>query len=174
MPKVQKVVEDLRNAWIAVYRQSHTPVVIKAAGMLEYDLERSIIRTMRPLKKKMMKRLFSGYGPISTFAAKIDIAFALDIITLEVHEELHKIRDIRNKFAHSKSSISLDLPPLISLFNKLKRPPTASGSYDQVFVACVLALDDFLEAYLARMGETEDLRLYRKSPEKTFDASRGG
>jgi hypothetical protein len=54
---------------------------------------------MRPLDKKLAGRLFKGYGPLSSFSAKIDLAYALKVTTLEIHNELHKIRDIRNAFA---------------------------------------------------------------------------
>src|SRR5215469_7700297 len=35
---------------------------------------------MRPLSRDMKDRLFDGYGPLANFAAKIDLAFALEIL----------------------------------------------------------------------------------------------
>jgi hypothetical protein len=55
---------------------------------------------LRPCELK--KRLFAAYGPLSSFAAKIDLAFALEITTEATHKELHKMRKIRNAFAHTK------------------------------------------------------------------------
>ena len=45
--------------------------------------------------------LFSGHGPLASFAAKIDFAFYLGLISKSDHAELHRIREIRNEFAHA-------------------------------------------------------------------------
>jgi hypothetical protein len=86
---------------------THTTAVVTAAAGLEGMLELAIRSKMRPLKQKMTERLFEGYGPLSSFAAKIDLAYALDITSTEINEELNKVRKIRNKFAHSIQAINL-------------------------------------------------------------------
>ena len=50
--------------------------------------------------EKVIDSLFSGYGPLSTFSAYIDIVYALGHIPKELHREFHLIRKIRNHFAH--------------------------------------------------------------------------
>jgi hypothetical protein len=45
------------------------------------------------------------------------------------------------------------------MFLELKRPPDVTGTYVQQFVQCGVVLDNYLEAFLFRMGETNDLRL---------------
>jgi hypothetical protein len=107
-------------------------------------------------------RLFGSYGPVATFAAKIDMAYALGITMEAIHVELNKIRKIRNVFAHTRGPVSLDTEPIKSIFYKLARPPGITGTYLEQFVKCGLAVDDYLEAYLVRMGETEDLRALQK------------
>lgn len=59
---------------------------------------------MRALSNNMAERIFDGYGPLSTFSAKIDVAFALDLIDADVHRDLRTIKDIRNCFAHTTHS----------------------------------------------------------------------
>ena len=90
------------------------------------------------------------------------MAFALDITTTEIHDELHKIRKIRNALSHSKSRLSLDAEPMRTLFYQLKRPPKITGTFIQQFVECGVVIDKFLEAFLLRMGETEDLSILKK------------
>ena len=63
---------------------------MRLISIIEYDLERSIKYKFRPLSNKMTKRLFDD-GPISSFAAKIDLAYALDITADATHQELNKI-----------------------------------------------------------------------------------
>jgi len=94
MPDLNDLKESLANlteSIIRTERQSHAAIVVTITSILEYDLERSIKWKFRPLNKAMKKRLFdSAYAPIGTFAAKIDIAYALDITSDAVHQELIK------------------------------------------------------------------------------------
>jgi hypothetical protein len=130
-------------------RLSHTAVVVTAAAILEDVLEQCLKKKMRPLKSSKERRLFAAYGPISTFAAKIDLAYAFDITTDDIDRELQLIRKIRNAFSHSKETRSLDEEPIKSLFYALKRPAGASGTYPAQFMACVQVLANYLDAYLA-------------------------
>jgi hypothetical protein len=92
------------------------------------------------------------------------LACALDITTDAIDKELTTMRRIRNKFAHSKERLSLDEEPIRTLFYELKRPLESTGSYVQQFVQCGVVLDDYLEAFLYRMGEREDLRIIDGKP----------
>jgi DNA-binding MltR family transcriptional regulator len=143
--------------------------VLVAASILDTELERALKATMRPLDKKITGRLFKGYGPLGSFSAKIDLAYALNITTLEVHTELHKIRDIRNAFAHTVKVLTMSSDEVLPLFNKLKRPtnPKSSSMLD-VYLACVGELDFYLERYLIRRGITDDLSKRRVRGSKSF------
>ena len=157
MADIKEAAEKLTDALIRSHRMSHTSVVATSASILNIDLERCIKLRLRPLNKAMTRRLFGTYCPLSTFAAKIDVAYALDITTDAIHVKLSKIRKIRNLFAHSTSILSLDKEPIRPLFNSLARPPKTKGTYSEVFVACITSLDDFLENYMIRMGVTDGL-----------------
>jgi hypothetical protein len=159
---IDETFSNLAKGLIASRKMSHSAVVLTASSILEYDLERSLKAAMRPLNKYMEERIFEGYGPLSSFSAKIDMAFAMDIITKHVFDELNKIRKMRNAFAHSKARLSLEEEPMRALFYSLKRPSGASRDYAEQFLACITAIDEFLEAYLGRMGVTEDLRPTKK------------
>jgi hypothetical protein len=170
-PKAMSDAEPtLAELFLKAHQESHASIVLRLVAVLEYDLERCLKRRFRKLNGKMQKRLFGTYGPASTFAAKIDLAYALDITTDETHAELNKFRQIRNVFAHNKGRVSLDMEPIKTMFYTLKRPPGMTGSYSDQFVKCVIAVDDHLEAYLVRMGETEDLRALKK-PAETIERS---
>jgi hypothetical protein len=175
MPDLNDLKESLANltdSIIRTERQSHAGIVVTITSILEYDLERSIKWKFRPLNKAMKKRLFdSAYAPIGTFAAKIDIAYALDITSDAVHQELNKMRKIRNEFAHTTKPLSLDTEPIKALFLTLARPPGITGSYLQQFAQCGVVLDDYLEAFLIRMGETEDLRVLEQKPLEVVEAT---
>jgi hypothetical protein len=164
MPDLKDAFAKLRDSIARSEKQGHAAIVVRLTSILEYDLERSIKRKFRSLNKDKRNRLFEGYGPLSSFAAKIDLAYALDITTDAIDKELTLMRRIRNKFAHSKERLTLDEEPIKTLFYELKRSPGATGSYVQQFVHCGAVLDDYLEAFLFRMGEREDLRIIDGKP----------
>ena len=91
---------SLSELFTEVWRQTHPMVVMTVVSVLDYELVRSITKKMPNLDKEINKRLFRGYGPLSTFSSRIDIAYALGLISAEIHQELTKIRNIRNLFAH--------------------------------------------------------------------------
>jgi DNA-binding MltR family transcriptional regulator len=51
--------------------------------------------------------LFKGYGPLSSFAARIASAWALGYISDSIKNDLTCIRNIRNHFAHHPADTSL-------------------------------------------------------------------
>jgi hypothetical protein len=53
---------------------------------------------------KHIDGLFSGYGPLATFAAKGSLCYALGFIDEAVFRDLEIIRRIRNRFAHDHAS----------------------------------------------------------------------
>ena len=174
MPDIGEAMENLAKSLIENRRTGHTAIVLNGTAILDYDLERAIKWKMRPLNKQMSKRLFGTYGPISTFAAKIDIAYALDIITTELRAELNKFRQMRNAFAHSKLRLNLEEGPGRILFDRLTCPSLESKPFAAAFFDCIIAADEFLEAYLFRMGETEDLAITRKKPPEKEGQDRTG
>jgi hypothetical protein len=153
-----KSIVELREKIDRMEKQTHAGFVMRLISIIEYDLERSIKYKFRPLSNKMSKRLFDD-GPISSFAAKIDLGYALDITADATHQELDKIRQIRNAFAHTRDALSFETEPIKSLFEALARPSGITGTRLEQFVQCVAVLDDYFEAFLARMGESQDLRI---------------
>jgi hypothetical protein len=158
---VDKLFESIRQQGLL----GHASVVIRFSAILEEDLEQAITLKMRPLSKHMQERLFGDYGPISSFAAKIDIAFALDITTTEIHEELHKIRRIRNEIAHSKTTANLEIEAIRPLFDALRKPPTTKTKPLEIFAECAIAINEYLERFMVRMGVTENLSLFARKME---------
>ena len=52
--------------------------------------------------KKLQEALLLENRPLGAFSARIDIAFALGLIPRSIHTDLHRIRQIRNAFAHDR------------------------------------------------------------------------
>jgi DNA-binding MltR family transcriptional regulator len=73
---------------------------LSICAKLDAALEAAILEKMRPISQRLRITLFEGYGPLASFSAKIDIAFALSIIDEAMYADLKVIKEIRNQFAH--------------------------------------------------------------------------
>src|ERR1700730_17456544 len=65
---------------------------IGGTAAVDNSLRAALLTKMRPLSRAMKDRLFEGYGPLATVAAKIDLAYALEIIPTEIYDQLKKIK----------------------------------------------------------------------------------
>jgi hypothetical protein len=75
--------------------------------------------------------LFRGYGPFSSFAARINTAFALGLLTEKMRDDCNYIRKIRNHFSHHPAEASFLTSPVRELCANLstaKPIKTADGS----------------------------------------------
>ena len=128
-------------------KQSHAGLVLWSSSFLEQIVEYILRLHMPKLSKSLGDKLFTGYGPLSSFSAKIEIAYALDLITDENRHQLNAIRGIRNVFAHSSDpDLHLDHELVSRLIAKLTRAakihrPNSSIFLD-VVVECARSLGD--------------------------------
>ena len=88
--------------------------------MVEIALEKFLKKKMRRISNKLEGRLFDGYGPLSTFSGKIDIAFAFEFIDEPTCNALKALKDARNKLAHSSQLLVFEISDLPEAFRKLK------------------------------------------------------
>jgi hypothetical protein len=147
--------QSLKSLAQHVGRLSESGTVLVATSLLDTELERAIKAIMRPLNSELKGKLFKGYGPLATFSARIDIAYALKIVNKDVQRELHKMRDIRNAFAHTVIIQTLDSEKVRPLFVKLNAPTNPKSDHNlDVFIACV---EDLLICLETSMGGSDDI-----------------
>jgi len=79
--------------------------VLSLGGKLDIALKIALLARMRPLGNRLTASLFDGYGPLSSFSAKIDLAFALSIFDENLYSDLKIIKEVRNIFAHPKAPL---------------------------------------------------------------------
>ena len=111
--------------------QTHASSALVIAGVVEDELEKLLLSEMRPLSNTFAERLFEGYGPLSTFSGKIDISFAFDLIEEAVYRDIRVIKDIRNRFAHTKHFVFFTTPDIAKLCRKLSN--WREGGDDETF-----------------------------------------
>jgi DNA-binding MltR family transcriptional regulator len=82
-----------------------TTVVVTATSMLDYVLKAAFVaRFRKQADDSRLIEIFDGYGPLSTFDAKIRLYDSLDIAPPDTRHDLDLIKAVRNKFAHATYS----------------------------------------------------------------------
>jgi hypothetical protein len=92
-----------------VNSQTDRGAAIVSAGVLDELLELAILARLIKISSDRHESLFKRTGaPLSSFSAKIEMSFALGIISNDARLALHLVRDIRNIFAHRIEQITFD------------------------------------------------------------------
>ena len=142
--KLETIIEDAMRYYDALNQESDRAAAILAAAHFENVLGKQIMHKFVELNRELQKKIFDGYGPLSTFSAKIDIAFALGLYDEENRKGLHKIRRIRNEFAHAPIPIKFNNEKIADMCSKL--PCISSSDAD----------DTFRERYINYLQISED------------------
>lgn len=161
---------DLAETIRRMARETETAFAIVLASRTEDWLQFSIQAMMRRLSKTKADRLFCGYGPLSTFSAKIEIGYALKIFDDDILLDLKSIQGIRNKFAHAKEPRHFDDPDLEPLFQKLSgwsKDAKRQDLFSERIKACVEVFKKHLERYALAQALEEHIAARESSPEKS-------
>src|SRR5262249_15079476 len=119
--KYPKLIEEID-------KQRDRGAAILAASVLEDHLTQ-IIKTRLERNPKIESRMFKGYGPLASFAAKIDLGFLLGLYSPHVHKQFGYIREIRNEFAHNLQPLSFRSQRIKDLCSHLQHPPGAARAF---------------------------------------------
>jgi hypothetical protein len=85
----------------AFFKSTHASTCLTSAAVLDERIAQALRLRMVNLNAALQKKLFKGYGPLSSFWARIDIGYALGMLSKDIAKEAHTIRGIRNDFAHT-------------------------------------------------------------------------
>lgn len=157
-------------------------MVLLCVALIEQALEDAILARCTKYYDEPpgRDRLFGGdpgSGAINSLSAKITIAHAMHLYGDYLRDDLSRLRRIRNVFAHAKTRLSLDSPPIADAlhFNLLdpalprnfagaERTTTNRGKF---LAVCGLSLIHFYR--LVRITKRHRPRLIKKGA--VFDAS---
>lgn len=103
-------------------KESDRAAVIVGATIIETSLEVALKYFLVRLEKVKNDPLFDGpNAPLSSFNAKIEMAFRSAIISDRLRKALHIIRKIRNRFAHDILDCDFNNTQVISLVQELEK-----------------------------------------------------
>ena len=95
-PMDDSTYEHFTDVWRG---ESDRAAAILGAALLDAVLEELLLDVMVEGVKR--DEIFEGTAPLSSFSAKIRIAYSLGLISAQERRDLDRIRKIRNDFAHS-------------------------------------------------------------------------
>ena len=148
--KLDKIIKEAMSYYNALHQESDRAAAILAAAYFENSLGKQIMDKFVDVNNEMRKKIFDGYGPLSTFSAKIDIAFALGLFNEETRKGLHSIRKIRNEFAHAPMPIKFNYNKIANLCRNL--PCNTPSDAD----------DNFRKRYIDYLQKSEDVLIARQ------------
>lgn len=103
-PEVVKILDDLFDKLLS---ESGRGAVIIGAAAVEEHLEKFIEDILPKDTNKYKKRLLNYPGALSSFSAKIELAFAFRLISEKLYNSLNSLRELRNKAAHNSEHFTL-------------------------------------------------------------------
>ena len=132
----------------AMFPASQAAMAIYISQLVENILEGSLTSKLTISSNNFNDRLFKGYGPLSTFTAKIDMARALEIVDEETYNYLRILKNIRNEVAHPDDLDSLpnfDSPAIVKECQKLPGYIDEEHCYKQfirMVASTIVRIDD--------------------------------
>lgn len=115
---------EFKNFRMSLSQESDRGSVLMAAAFIEDKLGQ-LLESFFVDNKKVRERILKGNGPLATFSTKIDLAFLLGLIPENILNDLHKLRKIRNEFAHNASPLNFETPSIKDRTNSLSVLGTA-------------------------------------------------
>jgi hypothetical protein len=100
-------------------KESDRACVILSAAMLDQSLAELLKKYLVPIATSKDTFIEEPSGPIYSFSARIDLAHRVGLITTRFCRDLHKIRDIRNDFAHDVTGCSFKNPSVCDKVNAI-------------------------------------------------------
>ena len=139
-------------------------VALIAACIIDDILEISILTKFRHLNSDERKRLFDPDQPLSSFSAKIRIAYALDLIDRPQQQNLDCVRSIRNAFAHITRPLEFRHPIVVDVCRYLHTDPRFGSDPEQARARYIWAVMDIIE-------KLTDMNIKRRFPDGILPAS---
>jgi DNA-binding MltR family transcriptional regulator len=154
MNNLSEQITELISNIRAFQARTHAEIGLVGAAIIEQQLLRALLTKMRPLSGEMKKRLFDGYGPLSSFSAKIDLSYALQILNKDQYDDLTVIRRIRTQFAHAMPLVNFDSPEIRAHFKSFNTLQAGETDYRAFYLRKLQEIDRHLDNAI---GEADQL-----------------
>jgi hypothetical protein len=92
--------------------ESDRGAALIAGSVAENAITQILTIRLVPMSQDARDSLFGFDAPLGTFSAKIRVAYAFGFIDAEIRDDLDRIREIRNCFAHSQIPLNFSTDPI--------------------------------------------------------------
>ena len=114
-----------------IKKQRDRGAAIIAASVLEDHLL-AAIQSRLHRNDTIESKIFKGYGPLASFSAKIDLGFLLGLYSSTSHKQIHRIREIRNEFAHNLAPLSFNSQRIKAFCAHFRLPRGFGRDFDKM------------------------------------------
>jgi DNA-binding MltR family transcriptional regulator len=122
IPRIEELSERSQALLEIMYgEEPDMACVLIGTSYLEQTLASLLERFF--IKGNTVKKLLNpGGGTLGSFQSRADVGYCLGLIPKSLYQNLRVVGEIRNKFAHSYLSLSLDDPEIAGMIEKLTFP----------------------------------------------------
>lgn len=108
--------------WEEMITSKDRVTALIGASVLEKRIESLLLRFIIP-DGKIIDEIFNPLGPLNSFSSKIKMAYVIGLISKKDYNNLIKIKNIRNQFAHELFNCNFNEDKIQKLIMSLSHPP---------------------------------------------------
>jgi DNA-binding MltR family transcriptional regulator len=121
IPRIEELSEESQVLLEIMYGEPDMACVLIGTSYLEQTLASLLERFF--IKGNTAKKLLdSRGGTLGSFQSRADVGYCLGLIPKSLYQNLSVVGEIRNRFAHSYLSLSLDDPEIARMIETLTFP----------------------------------------------------
>lgn len=125
--------------------ESDRGCALMASAYLDELLKRHLQHYL-VLTSELKKTMFNFNGSLGTFSSRINMSYAIGKLPRSYQKDLHRIRDIRNIFAHSAEPMAFDTLAISKICAKLIcHPHPKTKEPRQIFITVTMGIMGFLD-----------------------------
>lgn len=118
-PTLPELSEDSRRFMEDLQKETDRGVALVGAAFLD-DVLAALLRAAMVDDSKITNKLLEYPGPVSTSAARADLAYCMGLLGPDMYADLKVIREVRNRFGHSHVPASFEDAEIARLCGQLK------------------------------------------------------
>lgn len=154
LSEINYAVDRLKTQFDALLTFTDAHSVIIGATQLDSALEAALLTKMCQLNRDVKDDIFEGHGPLNNFAAKILMAYALELISRDVYHSLLRINKLRVRFAHPKTFLSFQDLEISKLVDSIPGLDPTIENRKERFLKKLVELKTYLERLSVKKGQT--------------------
>ena len=158
VPGLEKTMHESISIRFSFTEETDRGCALLAVSFLEQSIEKCLSKKLIG-SKNHKKLLFDFNGALGNFSNKLSIAYSIGLIKKNEFDELQRIRQIRNLFAHSFEHLTFESKEISEKIKLFKLNPKRSSKTNRsIFISTVFYLLGTFQGLEIKEKEFEILR----------------